>query len=53
MADVTVQESPIHGLGVFADHDFEAGETILVIDDSRIVDEEQTLRPELGQIEAL
>ena len=44
-----VAESRIHGLGVFAARDFDAGEIILAIDDSRVVDAEDPLRPELGE----
>lgn len=50
-ADVFISESKINGFGVFAARDFEAGEIILVIDDSRIVDEEHPLRPESGEYE--
>ena len=49
MADVIVAESKIHGLGVFATRDFAEGEIILPIDDSRVVDDEHPLRPELGE----
>jgi hypothetical protein len=49
MADVYVAESRIHGLGVFAARDFAAGETLLRMDDSRVVDAEHPLRPELGE----
>ena len=49
MVDVVVAESKIHGLGVFATRDFAEGEVILPIDDSRIVDDEHPLRPELGE----
>ena len=49
MADVTVQKSKIHGIGVFAARDFFAGEIILPIDDSRIVDEAHPLREDLGE----
>jgi hypothetical protein len=49
MTDVEVRSSPIHGLGVFATRDFSTGETILAIDDSRLVDAEHPLRPELGE----
>lgn len=49
MADVVVAESTIHGLGVFATRDFAEGELILPIDDSRVVDDEHPLRPELGE----
>ena len=49
MADVIVKESKIHGLGVFAARDFAEDEMIYAIDDSRIVDAENPLRPELGE----
>jgi hypothetical protein len=51
MVNVIVRESKIYGLGVFANHDFEPGEKILVIDDTRVVDTEHPLRPELGEFE--
>ncbi len=51
MADVTVKNSGIHGLGVFAERDLAEGEIILAIDDTRIVDDEHPLRPELGEFE--
>lgn len=46
---VFVAESKINGVGVFAARDFAAGEIILAIDDSRVVDEEHPLRPESGE----
>ena len=46
---VTVAESKVHGIGVFAARDFDAGEIILAIDDLRVVDAEHPLRPELGE----
>ncbi len=49
--NVIVAESNIHGLGVYAARDFEEGETILVRDESRVVDDEHPLRPELGEYE--
>ena len=49
MSDVVVKESKIHGVGVFAARDFSEAEIILPIDDSRVVDEENPLRPELGE----
>jgi uncharacterized protein len=51
MNDVIVAASPIHGLGVFATRDFCPGETVLLIDDSRVVDEEHPLQPECGEYE--
>ena len=49
MSNVNTAESKIHGIGVFASRDFAAGETVLIINDSRIVDSEHPLRPELGE----
>jgi SET domain-containing protein len=49
MADVILGESKIHGIGVFAARDFSEGETILDINDSRVVDEKHPLRTELGE----
>ncbi len=49
MDDVDVAESAIHGAGLFAGREFAAGETVLVMDDSRVVDAEHPLRPELGE----
>ena len=51
MPDVIVAASQIHGLGVFATHDFTEGETVLRIDDSRVVDTEHPLHPELDEHE--
>jgi hypothetical protein len=49
MSDIEVRGSDIQGVGVFVTRDFAPGETILVIDDSRVVDAEHPLRPELGE----
>lgn len=49
MAGVKVKESKIHGVGVFATRDFQKDKIILKIDDSRSVDEEHPLCPELGE----
>lgn len=49
MKNVFVCESKIHGLGVFAHVDFAASEIILTIDDTRVVDADHPLRPELGE----
>lgn len=51
MAEVFVSESTIHGLGVFAARAFSEGETVLIMDDSRVVDDERPLRPDLGEYE--
>ena len=50
MPDVEVRHSAIHGFGVFATRGFAPGETVLWIDDSRVVDEAHPLRPELGEL---
>jgi len=47
--DFEVQASSIHGKGVFAKFSFDTGEIILVIDDSRIVNDVNPLRPELEE----
>lgn len=49
MENVSVGKSEIHGVGVFAERDFDEGEIILEIDDSRLVDDSHSLRPELGE----
>jgi SET domain-containing protein len=49
MVDLIVKDSEIHGLGVFACREFHSGETILVIDDSRVVDDEHPLSHEAGE----
>ena len=51
MAEVEVRKSEIHGLGVFAGRDFQPHEIVLKIDDSRTVDEEHPLHPELGEFD--
>jgi hypothetical protein len=47
MVDVEIRPSRVHGLGVFAAREFAAGETILMIDDARVVDADHPLRPEV------
>ena len=49
MAGVVVGESRIHGIGVIATRDFAEGETVLTIDDTRVANEANPLRPELGE----
>ncbi len=51
MENIIVEESKIHGIGVIAARDFKEGEMVLIIDDSRVVDDEHPLRPELGEYE--
>ena len=51
MAEVFVCKSKIHGIGVVAARDFQKGETVLEIDDSRIVNEENPLNPAIGEFE--
>jgi uncharacterized protein len=45
VSDLLVLNSPINGLGVFARRSFRKGETLLEIDDSRIVDDAHPLAP--------
>lgn len=49
MSDVSVAKSKIHGIGVFANRAFSEGATVLLINDSRVVDNKHPLRPELGE----
>ncbi len=49
-AGVYVARSPIHGEGVFAARQFAAGDVILAIDDSRVVDVKHPLQPERGEL---
>jgi SET domain-containing protein len=51
MSDVVVGPSPIAELGVFAARPFAAGETVLLIDDSRTVDHEHPLQPARGEFD--
>lgn len=51
MTGVSVGESRIEGLGVFATGPLSEGDVVLVIDTSRVVDETRPLRPELGEHE--
>jgi hypothetical protein len=51
IAGVEVRESPIHGRGIFAARGFDPGETILGIDDSRVVDEAHPLDASKGEFE--
>ncbi len=48
---VVTGPSPIHGTGVFAARALAPGETVLIIDDSRVVDAAHPLRPELGEFD--
>src|SRR5512132_2322025 len=52
MDSLRVAPSPIHGSGVFAADVFEAGESLLALDDSRVVDAAHPLRPEAGELPA-
>lgn len=49
LSGVQVEPSSIHGLGLFAARAFAPGEVVLVLDDSRVVDEARPLRPEFGE----
>jgi SET domain-containing protein len=43
---VSVKKSRVHARGVFAERDFDKGETIIVLDDSQPVPDRSKLRPE-------
>lgn len=49
-SEIVARESRIEGLGVFAGRPFDAGDVVLVLDTSRVVDEARPLRPELGDL---
>jgi SET domain-containing protein len=49
MLALALHRSPIHGTGVFARRPFAAGETVLVLDDSRLVTDATPLKPEAGE----
>jgi SET domain-containing protein len=51
MMDVIVGSSNIQGKGVFAARDYQAGEVMLLIDDTRVVDAEHPLRPDCEEFE--
>lgn len=51
MDQVEVRVSPIHGFGVFAASFIRKGECIMAVDDSRIVTEDNPLKPEAGEKE--
>jgi hypothetical protein len=51
VAEVVVGPSRIQGHGVFAACDFSAEETVLWIDDSRVVNDTSPLRPDLRELE--
>jgi hypothetical protein len=51
MDRVLVSRSTIAGQGVFAAQSFRVGETILQIDDSRVVTDQNPLDPRLGEYE--
>jgi hypothetical protein len=46
---LVVRPSPIAGFGAFATRAFSTGDTVHLIDDSRVVDDAHPLRPELGE----
>ena len=48
---VVVKASPIHGLGVFAVDPIPAGQVIFAVDDSRIIDQANPLKPEAGELQ--
>ena len=49
--DLIVAASSTDGVGVFAGRAFADGESVLVLDDSRVVDAEHPLREEAGELE--
>ena len=49
MSKVVVKKSTLHGYGVFSTAYIRRCEVIHRIDDTRVVDEEHPLRPELGE----
>jgi SET domain-containing protein len=51
MGKVVVKESSIHGMGLFAGEKIRKDDIILQIDDSRVVDEKNPLKPELNEQE--
>ncbi len=51
MSGVIAAKSEIHGTGARATRGFAAGETVLVINDSRVVDEVHPLDPEQGEFD--
>lgn len=51
MPPVRIAESDIEGKGVFAAEPVEPGDVVLVVDTSRLVTEEDPLRPEAGESE--
>ncbi len=51
MTNVCVKDSNIQGLGVFSLREFKSGDYILQIDDSRVVNDANPLKPELGEHE--
>jgi SET domain-containing protein len=50
VSDVRVGSSWIAGLGVFAARSFAAGETVLLLDDSRVVDDKHPLDAAAGEL---
>lgn len=51
MPDVIVGPSPVQGTGVFAAREFAPNDTVLLIDDSRVVDGRNPLRSEFDERE--
>lgn len=49
MQDLVVKQSSIHGKGVFAVRAFQKGDRVLLLDDSRIVNDAHPLHPERGE----
>ena len=51
MSRVSISESPIHGMGVFAVYALGPGEIVLKVDDSRVVTDSDPLDPAKGELE--
>lgn len=51
MSSVRIERSSIEGKGVFADRTFREGESVLVLDTSREVTENNPIRPDQGESE--
>jgi hypothetical protein len=51
MSRIYTAESPIHGTGVFSSAHFWPGQTVLKIDDSRVVTDADPLDPAKGEYE--
>lgn len=46
---IEIRQSPIQGVGVFATSPIAVGDVVHRIDDSRVIDDDHPLKPELGE----